>query len=77
MSGWVRVVLLMLGLKSEIPCFLLTTMKYIEEQAGAELGQAQNKIGLLGKLMLSSSIEVVLHRFHLPLRLSSIDVVFH
>ena len=29
------------------------------EQAGAELGQAQNKIGLLGELMLPSSIEVV------------------
>ena len=31
------------------------------KQAGAELGQAQNEIGLLGKLILSSSIEVILH----------------
>ena len=44
-------------------------------QAGAELGQAQNKICLLGKLMLSSSIEVVFHWFDLSLRLFSIQVV--
>ena len=36
-----------------------TTNQY--KQAGAELGQAQNKIDLLGKLMLSSSIKVVFH----------------
>ena len=35
--------------------------KDIRKQAGAELAQAQNKMGLLGKIMLSSSIEVVFH----------------
>ena len=56
------------------------------KQAGAELGQAQYKIGQLAKLMSSAfckaSIGVDFHQelFHqgrLPLRSSSIEVIFH
>ena len=32
-----------------------------QKQAGAELGQDQNKFSMLGKLMWSSYIEVVFH----------------
>ena len=58
----------------------MKSQKYYK-QAGAELGQAQSKIGQLGKLMSSSSetffmsfSKVVFLRCHLPVRLNSCDV---
>ena len=47
------------------------------KQTGADLGRAQTKICLLGKLMLSSSIVVIFHCGCPPLMSSSIDVVLH